>query len=254
MPESLKNFVRTAQTYFPFLQETRFRVQRSIRQTLRRPFEHDFGALRLLPDREGDVYLDGGANRGEAIDAILMMRPRARVAAIEPNPVLHRRLQRLFAGDTRVELHNVGLGDEQGEFTLYVPVYNGYVFDGLASLENGSGEEWLRRRLWGFDARKLSIRQEHCRIMRLDDLGIDPFFVKLDIQGYELPALRGGRQTLERARPVLMIETPGEEIVDWLAALGYRPHAYEGGRLVERPRGGLNTFFLTGDRAAEMKR
>lgn len=56
--------------------------------------------------------------------------------------------------------------------------------------------------------------------------------IVLDVEGMELPALRGGENTLKEFKPVLMLEDRGhgerygwgtrKELFDWLQARGYR--------------------------------
>lgn len=43
--------------------------------------------------------------------------------------------------------------------------------------------------------------------LRIDDLGLDPCdLIVLDVEGYELEALRGARETIKRCHPVIMVE------------------------------------------------
>lgn len=43
-------------------------------------------------------------------------------------------------------------------------------------------------------------------MLRIDDLGLTPDAILLDVEGYELFALRGAVRTIERARPVIAVE------------------------------------------------
>jgi hypothetical protein len=84
-----------------------------------------------------------------------------------------------------------------------------------------------------------------CRIVPLDDLNLQPCFIKLDIQGYELKALKGAQRTLRRHEPVLLIESPNDATLEYLDALGYQFFAFDGRRFIERAIGAPNTFFMT---------
>jgi FkbM family methyltransferase len=71
------------------------------------------------------------------------------------------------------------------------------------------------------------------RLSKLDELGLmDVDFLKVDCEGYEVFVLRGAQETIERCRPVVIVEqkpkhgdkyriadTAGAE---WLKTLGYR--------------------------------
>jgi FkbM family methyltransferase len=56
--------------------------------------------------------------------------------------------------------------------------------------------------------------------VRLDDLGLEPSFVKLDVEGWQARVLRGGRQTLARWRPALLIEDGEGDVGPTLRGLG----------------------------------
>jgi FkbM family methyltransferase len=68
-------------------------------------------------------------------------------------------------------------------------------------------------------------------ISRLDDLHLeDVDYIKVDVEGFELFALRGGEETIKRCKPCLMVEQkpghaqkfglPETEAVDYLQSLG----------------------------------
>lgn len=61
--------------------------------------------------------------------------------------------------------------------------------------------------------------------IRLDDLGLRPGFVKIDVEGYELEVLRGGRETILAYKPIMYIEDDrpekSRELRAYIAGLGY---------------------------------
>jgi hypothetical protein len=59
---------------------------------------------------------------------------------------------------------------------------------------------------------------------------VDVDFIQLDIEGFELRALKGAAETITRSHPVIMVEQKGlgerigdtdTEVVAWLERMGY---------------------------------
>jgi FkbM family methyltransferase len=255
MRESVKRVVRTAQTFAPWLADMKADVQHRLCTITRRPFEADFAALRLFGGRDR-LHLDIGANRGQSITAITITAADPRIHSFEANPVLAARLSERFGASPRVRIEPLGLSDEAGEFELFIPVYRGYMFDGLASLDREAAMSWLNREtILGFDPARLRAEVTRCRVTTLDSMETAPFFMKLDIGGNELKALKGGRRTLGAHRPVLLVETPGQELIDFLAEFRYALYRYDPRRgFVAGDRSGLNSFFMTHDKAELVSR
>jgi len=241
----VRKLLRTLQIHLPGMLDAKFSLMRRYRNALKRPFEDDFNALCLFPDVDGALFLDVGANRGQSTDAILMTRRNPRIELFEPNEFLFGKLKALYGGNPKVAISNFGLGNEDTDGVLYVPFYRKWMFDGLASFEQSTATEWLRDRVFFYRESLLTVQESRCRIRKLDALNLAPFLIKLDIQGYEYRALQGAEKTLKGHEPVLLIETPGREIVSFLAGLRYEPYAYRGGKLVRGAAGALNTFFMT---------
>jgi FkbM family methyltransferase len=253
----MDKLLRTLQADFPFLLDAKFAARSLVSRALKRPHDADFRALALFPDIEGALYLDVGANRGQSIEAILMFTRRSCIWSFEPNPLLCDQLKRRFHKQERVVIKDFGLGDQDGAFKLYVPYYKKWMYDGLASLKREFAADWLRDRVYGYQERYLTIKEVDCRIRRLDHVELAPFFIKLDVQGYELEALTGGERTLRSYEPILLIESPDEEICSFLRALGYQPYRFEeggarGGTLRRGALGVTNTFFMTDSKASSI--
>lgn len=254
MKSTLKKLVRTGQTRFPGFLDAKFAIMRRYRNALGIPFERDFRALRLFPDQPDALYLDVGANRGQSTDAILMTTRRSRIQLFEPNPLLWEKLERQYAGNPRVVIHKVGLGDAPSDQVLHIPFYKQWMFDGLSSFDEAKARNWLKGRIFGFRDEDLTVRKVPCHIRTLDDFQLDPFFLKLDIQGYEYQALRGAEATIRRSEPIVLLESPSDEIFAFLKRCGYQHYAFKGDTFVPGARGEMNTFLMTQSKVALIPR
>lgn len=146
--------------------------------------------LRILPalvDAEATA-LDIGANR--ALYTTKLRTLVRRVHAFEPVPELAARLRAAFPD---VTVHAIALSDQAGEVRLRLPDGN----TSWATIEPGNTLEKARGRL----------REVDVRTARLDDLELEAIgFIKIDVEGHELAVIAGARATLQRDRPVLLVE------------------------------------------------
>ncbi len=246
--------LRTAQVRFPSIPDRKYELQRTVRRLRRQPFERDFHVVSMLPGALAGPCLDVGANRGQSIEALQLLGVTGPITSFEPNPVLFERLQARYGADPQVTLHRLGLGAEDADLPLYVPVYGGYVFDGLASFDRSEAAEWLRDQLYFYRDDALDLQEHVCSLRRLDEFGLEPTFAKFDVQGFELLALQGAAATLRASEPILIIEWPADPVTDFLATLGYQPYTYEVDHLVPGIITGPNIVFLTERRASEIGR
>ncbi len=186
---------------------------------------HDWGSILAMERlvRPGSTVVDVGANQGEyTIWAARAVGRSGRVVAFEPFSDLYHQLVdniNLNPGypDFVTALQR-GLSDEPQELTLYG---DGGANEGLLTL---------------FPAGEMTVPKETVSLSTLDAdlelLGIDRInFLKVDVEGGELPVLRGGTRAIERSRPVLMVELNRtaasaagydvDEIVEWLQRRDY---------------------------------
>jgi FkbM family methyltransferase len=249
-PKLLKIF-RTIQVQFPQLQDAKFVVQKSYRRVFKKTHEEDFNLLTYFHTKPNDVFVDIGANRGDAIQSILIKKPDAKVVAFEPNELLVNKIRREFGADNRVTVHNCGLGSVEESFPLFIPFYNNYMFDGLASFKRENAESWLRKRLFNFKEEKLEIKEMVCKVDRLDNFGLAPKFLKIDVQGFEYEVLVGAMETLKRHRPIILMEAPKEKELNLLQNLSYEPLVYKNERL-HRGTNNYNVFFFPTEKIHEI--
>ncbi len=146
--------------------------------------------LRLLkhlvnPSR---AAVDAGANIGTY--SYFLRRQAAAVYAYEPNPKLAAKLR---SGMPDVKVRQVALSDAPAELVFSVPIDD----QGRPNHELGSVAQSFSGAVESFAVQCITLDSES-----LPDVG----FLKIDVEQHERQVLRGALDTIERCRPVVLIE------------------------------------------------
>lgn len=149
--------------------------------------------LRALPLPSRPDVVDGGANKGAVTDRLLATWPDCRVTAFEPQPRLARKLAKRFADDPRVTVRAVALGET--EATLPLTVLSRPTLSSLLP-PTGIREKYAGQDLPVTDTVAVPVVRLDATVSRAD-------VIKLDLQGYELPALRGASGLLSDVAAVV---------------------------------------------------
>lgn len=248
----MKTILRSIQTFFPYLHDIRFSIKFIIIKITKKPHEQDFKALSLFQPSPDQVLVDIGSNRGEAIASMLIQsKLQNRIIGFEPNPLIFTKLNNYVRKNSRVKVYNCGLGNSNQIQKLFVPCYRKWIFDGLSSFYYESAESWLKNRMWRFDEKKLSIREVYCQMKKLDDFNLNPYFIKIDVEGYELEVLKGGSNTIRTYTPILLVENVTKDIIDLLAGINYQLYYFKKGKFFQG-KGNLNTFCMTQEKYTQL--
>jgi FkbM family methyltransferase len=166
------------------------------------------------------------------------------------NSEVYRLTHLRFKNNPRVTVYNFGLGEKEGSFKLYIPEYRGYKFDGLGSLDSNFDDSWFSEGIFFYNKKFLSMHVVDCTIKRLDDLDLDPFFIKIDVEGFELEVLLGGEKTIERSRPIMLVESvvKSGKIMQFVEKFGYKMYRYSKGSFILGEQGTPNSFLMTDDK------
>jgi FkbM family methyltransferase len=200
----------------------------------------------MLPD---GCCIDVGANQGQSIESILLFRPSAQVIAFEANPRLAAKLTQRYHGRESIQINSFGLSNTSGTFRLYIPSYNGFEYDALASMDRDHAASWIgAETVYHFRPHKLRVEEAECRTRTLDSFNLEPIFVKVDVEGLEYAVLEGARETLGKHHPVVLLEYSESDnrAKQLLQSLGYSEYAYDGSGFDKGPSGRdkPNSFFI----------
>lgn len=158
------------------------------------------------------VAIDIGARWGEW--SRMLLEDFDHVYCFEPLESRYKYLP-LNCKMDNITLYGCCLGDKQED----VDMYGGCVYnDNIDNIDE-------------IVVNKNKVTKQHS--IRLDDLNINNVeFIKIDVEGYELPVLKGAIQTLIRCKPIICLEQNGSEnkwrgakvneAMDFLISLGMK--------------------------------
>ena len=198
---------------------------RSFRSALRfgvaAAIEHET-LIRALPI---SALIDVGANKGQFSLLVRAHHPHVPIHAFEPLDEAAGVFERLFAGDANVTLHRCAAGPAEGEAEINI--------SGHADSSSLLPISDLQDRSFPGTA---TVASRKIRIRRIDDVleGMTlpaPLLIKLDVQGFELEALKGMPRLLAAADyvyaelsffPLYDGQPLAAEVIGWLSDQGLR--------------------------------
>jgi len=147
----------------------------------------------------GDTVVDIGANEGlYSLYASTIVGPAGRVVAVEPSPREVDRLRRNISLSRfgNINVHELAITDVEGAAELHLtdPRHAGQNTLGEPVYEETRVVQTVEVR-----TRTLDSFVESEALDRLD-------LLKIDVEGAEMSVLRGGESTLNRLRPVVLLE------------------------------------------------
>lgn len=149
----------------------------------------EFSCLDILCKND-KISLDIGSLWGGY--AIEMRKFSSKVYCFEPNIKNVEFLFATFKNDKKIEIKNLAVSDQSGVLQFRVPIKS----PGNATIEP-------QNRLEGFN----DIATYDVKVIAIDDLQMKNIgFVKIDIEGHELSALKGMGKTLMDQKPNLLVE------------------------------------------------
>lgn len=193
---------------------------------------------RVLRQMAPVLVVDIGANRGQFALVSRHCYPDARIVSFEPLPEPAAIFRQVFAGDARALLHACAIADQAGTTQMHVSARD----DSSSLLPIAAEQERIFPGTQEEGRATVEMRRLEDVLQRVDIAA--PALLKLDVQGYELQALRGCETLLEafawvycECSFVALYEGQAlaDEVIAWLRERGLRllgvynmAHDYDG--------------------------
>lgn len=163
---------------------------------------------------EGDIVIDGGANIGALTIPLAKKLGSGKLIAFEPQQII---FQNLCANVALNLINNIialpiGLGEVSENLYLQLPLsIDGRSNFGMASVSQEQTDTVV-------EVRSLSSVFQQYNLSSLK-------LIKLDIEGMELPALKGAEPLIDKFKPFLYVENDKEkyshDLINWILSKEY---------------------------------
>lgn len=200
--------------------------------------------LRMIPD--GETVLDIGANIGIMTVWLSRRLKNTSIIAFEPMPQNIRALKRIihFYNLQNVRLVENALGDQRDTIEMVMPVLDKVKKHGLSHVVHESIQELNE----GNTVRVKMERLDDLSMLHEKDVKISA--IKLDVENFEYFVMQGGKQLIQKHRPLIYTELWENEnrnlCFQLIQEMGYRIEVLEGKKLVpfEDAKNKTQNFFF----------
>lgn len=167
-------------------------------------FEKEYSLVELIK-KNSPVILDIGAHKGESIKNFLKYKPNAFIHSFEPNKKLSEILKKRFQLNKKIIIYDSAVSDKKN-LKLFTPIIKGYPFTGLSSIKKENAIERLEK-FYSFNFEEKNLfSAKKIKTITIDELSLKPDLIKIDIEGHEFEALKATKKTIDKYRPLIIIE------------------------------------------------
>lgn len=195
--------------------------------------------------KDGDTFIDIGANIGYHSIAIASALPEVKVYSFEPQNSLCKQIESSIEKNNlkNVTLFQVGLSDEEEEVLIHIPEEN----VGGSSVIKGLNNHAAFKK-----STKIKLETLDSYLSQLSRVDV----IKIDVEGHEPEALKGGFKLLSKYKPIIVMEfspiiynyfnpKASQELLELLAKLNYELLDLDLNRL------DIRAWLKTGDNATK---
>jgi FkbM family methyltransferase len=193
------------------------------------PYMFEFLNKNLI-ETTGKEIIDIGANNGNfTIDFAHLVGDTGKVYAFEPQRLIYYQLcgNVFMNGLDNVYCYNHAIGNVVTSISMEKVDYHNTGDVNFGNVKIDESSRWRK-----IDGHLIPAEKEYVLEVPLDQYSFnDVVFIKIDVQGYELKAIKGAVRTIEKHRPYLFVEfeddllresgTSEAELQSYIESLGY---------------------------------
>ena len=149
-------------------------------------------------EKKFKAIIDIGANEGQFAKKFLSIVPEAQFYCFEPLIEPFQKLSDNFSKMNNFHLYSFALGDSEGKVKMNKNEYSPSSSMLPMRDEHKNAFEFARKEF-----------EEFVSLKKMDDILKDeklqnPYMIKIDVQGYELPVIEGGIETIKNADMIIL--------------------------------------------------
>lgn len=204
-------------------------LRRRLERAIKKNEENEIKLVKNFIKNDTDT-LDIGVYRG--VYSYEMSKYSKTVHAFEPNPIIYKDLDKNLKKIVKnINLYNFALSNKNEDIELKIPIRD------LNSNKENYEEYYQLGKATIHKENKLK-NFEKCKIIskKIDDLDFKDkiSFIKIDVEGHEKEVIEGGVKTIQKNKPVLLIEIEKQyskrnvsDTINFINSLGFTSYFFD---------------------------
>ena len=173
------------------------------------PHEKDYlGMRKLCKNNLNKTIIDIGANLGISSMGFRQMGFKNKIYIFEPNPIIFKKylinLKKKYKNNF---LQNFALGNVNTTKNFFIPFYKNKSIHYFGSFDKKYVENSINMTFPDISS-NIKFKKKKIKINKFDNLNlkIKPHFIKIDVEGYDYYVLKGLTKTINKYKPIFLIE------------------------------------------------
>ena len=198
-------------------------------------YDNDFKIIKILERKnffkKKRLIIDIGANDGMSYKIMRKFSKSAKIISFEPNEINFKILKGLEPLDKLFTCKKVALSNIRKKQSFFTPYFKKYAISQMAGISRTGVKKRLQSSLYVKNLfKKIILKKEILLTKKLDDYKLNPFFIKIDIEGHEYECILGSLSTIKKNNPIIMVEYDKavcDKIYTLLKKFNYRKFIYD---------------------------